>query len=133
MTHEELIAALEAAPTGTRELGVAVLKAVGARIDVWSARWFIRPEGDAIIFLIAEFDEARVVTDLNFRLPGVPEGWIRVRSPQRKETYWHARLWVYDDNDDDGGTAIYAHGHTERLARCIAELKAVLAVKGKEP
>lgn len=30
MTNEELIAALESAPVGTRELGVAVLEAVGA-------------------------------------------------------------------------------------------------------
>lgn len=132
MTNEELIAALEAAPTGTRELGVAVLKAVGARIDVWSARWFIRPEGDAIIFLIAEFDEARVVTDLNFRLPGVPDGdWI---IDLERGAAVRADLWVPAPNKSGRPVrrVFFGVAHTEALARIIVQLKAVLGMKGEK-
>lgn len=119
MTTDELIAALEAAPVGTRELGVAVLEAVGCYIHddgIW------RRPGNASFQLIAGW-EGCVVCDLNFRLPNVPEGWLKVSNHPGG---WSAFFMLHDGSFTYGGGA-----RTEALARIIAQLKAVLAVKGE--
>lgn len=63
-------------------------------------------------------------TDLNASLPGTPEGEWLIRSPDIGSQMWTARLWV---GDADDGTAYYGGARTERLARCVAELKAITA------
>lgn len=123
MTTDELIAALEAAPVGTRELGVAVLKAVGCQRSVRA--WWCGQDG-----VVLTGNEHLVVTDLNFRLPGVPEGFVEIKQVGMPGEYaWYVDLIPHDSRLP----VVYARAHTERLARCVAELKATLAVKGKEP
>lgn len=134
MTHNELIAALSSAPVGTRELGVAVLEAIGCRCmharrldaagSLDTEKWWEDAREQPLP--VTYGTEARVVTDLNFRLPGVPEGahWT-VLGPD-VNGFWAADLRTFGK-----ASAYYeADAYTERLARCIAELKAVLAVRG---
>lgn len=130
MTNEELIAALSSAPVGTRELGVAVLEAIGYRrggefIDPgrgdWVERYWVNDEGDRLTFVNAT--EACVVTDLNFRLPGVPEGVWRIDGDINE---WEAWLFPHGNEDQHCGRA-----RTEALARCVVQLKATLATREK--
>lgn len=126
---DELIAALSSAPEGTHELGVAVLEALGAKSREGlfdESYWYIH---DVDVCYCG--DEARVVTDLNFRLPGVPEDrheYWQIFGPH--EGLWLAKLWHNDP--DDHYLVAKGQARTEALARIVAQLKAVLAVKEKE-
>lgn len=127
MTTEELIAALEAAPEGTRELGVAVLEAVGAKYAEHADAnyWYIVGED-----ICDAGDEARVVTDLNFRLPGVPEGWWNISGPE-DDGIWVV-TFMSGVSPFTWEQSLEVTAHTEALARIIVQLKAVLAMKGEK-
>ena len=122
---DELIAALSEAPVGTRELGVSVLEAIGAAYVgcLGDIGWVWKIDGKIVIPL---GQEARVVTDLNFRLPGMPEGFVEVKQAGMPGEYtWDVNFMPHDSRLP----VVSAKAHTEALARIIVQLKAVLAAK----
>lgn len=116
MTHEELIAALEAATGPSRELDAEIARCCDAR------QWRLTDEGMGKVF----FDPLEFTASIDAALTLVPETdgnrWYEIGQAWTHAT---AHVRVYPPNPWEGRTReAVADAPTPAIALCIAALKA---------
>ena len=111
MINEELIAKLEAATEGSRELDDKIAN------EMWWRKWGKRRPKDS--------HSDKFTTSILDALKLVPEGHNLKLKQARHRLGWRVNLWKIGGAREDTATPVSADAPTPTLAICIAALKAM--------
>lgn len=110
MTHDELIAALEAGPSRGLDAEIVAVLSAGATVTQYLA------------LDLSKRDPKHYTTSLDAAATLVPKGWVR-RNSQIRFDMWLIELWQGDKSFREKPDAEGIH-ELEATALCIAALKA---------